>query len=89
MALAIALGVTASSFWVGALAFIGVLLALVNIGAVGNTEEANAGFYILHILSIAAIACAAWLAGLQPLWMCDRPDGIHLTAPGFRQRLRL
>lgn len=69
MGLAIALGVIVSSFWVGALAFIGTMLALVNIGAVGNTEEVKAGFYILHILSIAALAGAVWLAGLQPLWI--------------------
>lgn len=69
LGLAIALGVSSESFWVGALAFIGVVLSLTNFGTMGNLEEVNQSFYIIHFLSLICIACAAWLANLEPLWM--------------------
>ena len=69
LGVAVALGVVSSSFWVGALAFVGAFLALVNIGALGSSEEIDFTFYLLHIISVTAITIAAWLANLQPLWM--------------------
>ncbi len=83
LGLTVALGISASSFWVGALAFIGVLLSLTSIGTLGNTENVNAGFYIIHLLALAALASAAWLADLQPLWMVIVLMSFAAIAPIF------
>ncbi len=69
LGLTVAFGISASSFWVGALAFIGVFLSLGSIGTLGTVEKVGFSFYITHALAVAAIAAAAWLADLQPLWM--------------------
>lgn len=83
LGLTIALGISASSFWVGALAFIGVFLSLTSIGTLGNTEKVNVGFFIIHLLALAALASAAWLAHLQPLWMVIVLMSFATIAPIF------
>ena len=69
LGLTVALGISAASFWVGALAFIGVILSLTNFSMFSTEENVDSRFYILHGLSLAALAGAAWLADFSPLWM--------------------
>jgi hypothetical protein len=84
-AASITFGVLASSFWVGALTFFGILMALSAMGVV--TDDKRYGFpkeyFIIYGLSIACLAGASLIAGYQPLWIVFVTWGLIVIAGVF------
>jgi len=69
MVLAVVFGIVSKSAWVGALAFIGVMLSLGNIVNVSNKEIKTASFYVVHFLGLTFFGLASFLANYDPRWM--------------------
>ncbi len=69
MVLAVVFGIAAKSAWVGALAFLGVMLSLGNIVNVSNKKIKTASFYVVHFLGLICFGLASYLAGYEPRWM--------------------
>jgi hypothetical protein len=84
-AASITFGVLASSFWVGALTFFGILMALSAMGVV--TDDKRYGFpkeyFIIYGLSISCLAGASLIAGYQPLWIVFVTWGLIVIAGVF------